>query len=487
MISDAINKLFPYFEDYFQSFGNLSLLEIQRHFKSYHQNASKAFIKACTKETTRLYGKTNALLLEKALASGGACYFANHGGFENHPQLIASTLSACSYESLEGGHIHPIFACTTIGSRSPTVPSGMLSGRLGANFKRLESQFYSSKYKDTLLKNLPLLDVQAIDKAVKQAKNKGFFKTEIATFETIKPLLYAYKGHNILDVGALFNTAAYSAFLPDNIISRTLFLDIDKIATELLIEDLLNPKSFISIIINKPEALKKILQSLCGVAGCWSADLLFNDLSDPKTCTGTVLFYELNKKGRKIPLKIVEKNQNLFLCGQHEVFKLIPEVLYQKLKDQKIIPCLYTLQTNLAFTHNLALTGGIFMRTYFEAMTIKSVEILKTYGYDYQKQLNVQPLIMASSMPLPFLYRVNSTELIHDPLAKINQVHPLALLDLFSFRIEKEDLKKLMSAKLNECKYATACDLLLEYGNKDMILENLTEITENRNKGLMLN
>ena len=44
-----------------------------------------------------------------------------------------------------------------------------------------------------------------------------------------------------------------------------------------------------------------------------------------------------------------------------------------------------------------------------------------------------------------------------------------------------------MSAKLNECKYATACDLLLEYGNKDMILENLTEITENRNKGLMLN
>lgn len=103
MICDAINKLFPYFEGYFQKFGNLSLLEIQRHFKSFRQNPSDAFVNICIKEAARLYGKTNALLLKKALYMGNACYFANHGGFENHPQLIASTLSACSYEALEGG------------------------------------------------------------------------------------------------------------------------------------------------------------------------------------------------------------------------------------------------------------------------------------------------------------------------------------------------------------------------------------------------
>ena len=28
MICDALNKLFPYFEDYFQKYGDLSLLEI---------------------------------------------------------------------------------------------------------------------------------------------------------------------------------------------------------------------------------------------------------------------------------------------------------------------------------------------------------------------------------------------------------------------------------------------------------------------------
>lgn len=44
-----------------------------------------------------------------------------------------------------------------------------------------------------------------------------------------------------------------------------------------------------------------------------------------------------------------------------------------------------------------------------------------------------------------------------------------------------------MSAKLNECKYATACDLLLEYGSKELILENLTEIKENRRQGIILN
>ena len=105
MICDAINKLFPYFEDYFQKYGNLSLLEIQRYFKSYRQEPSDAFVNACIKEAARLYGKNNTLLLKKALCMGNACYFANHGGFENHPQLIASTLSACSYEALEGGHI----------------------------------------------------------------------------------------------------------------------------------------------------------------------------------------------------------------------------------------------------------------------------------------------------------------------------------------------------------------------------------------------
>lgn len=487
MICDAINKLFPYFEDYFQKYGNLSLLEIQRYFKSYRQEPSDAFVNACIKEAARLYGKNNALLLKKALCMGNACYFANHGGFENHPQLIASTLSACSYEALEGGHIHPVFACTAIGSHSPTVPSGMLSGRIGTNFKRIKCQFYPNKYRDILLKNLPALKKQNIDKAILQAKNKGFFKAEIANFETLKPLLYAYKNHNIIDIGALFNTAAYSAFLPDKIASRVLFLDIDRIATELLIEDLSDDSSFISIIINHHEALKKILNALSGVSGCWSANLLFNNEADPKTCTGSVLFYELSPKGRKLPLKIIERNKEFFLSGQNESFRLSAEVLSQKLKSQEIIPCIYALQTNLAFTHNLSLTGGIFMRTYFEKMTTKSVEILKNYGYDYQNILNIQPLTMVSSMPLPFLYRVDKSELTADPLAKINQFHPLTLLDLFSFRTEKENLKKIMSAKLNECKYATACDLLLEYGSKEVILENLTEIIENRKQGLLLN
>ena len=442
MICDAINKLFPYFEGYFQKFGNLSLLEIQRHFKSFRQNPSDAFVNICIKEAARLYGKTNALLLKKALYMGNACYFANHGGFENHPQLIASTLSACSYEALEGGQIHPVFACTTIGSYSPTVPSGMLSGRLGANFKRIRCQFYSNKFRDTLLKNLPPLKSQNIDKAILQAKNKGFFKTEIAAFEALKPLLYAYKNHNIIDIGALFNTAAYSAFISDGIANRTLFLDIDKIAAELLIEDLYADNSFISIIINHHEALKKILNALSGVSGCWSSSLLFNNEIDPKTCTGSVLFYELNSKGRKLPLKIIEKNKEFFLCGQNESFRLEAEVLCQKLKSQEIIPCIYTLQANLAFTHNLSLTGGIFMRTYFEKMITKSVEILKNYGYDYQNILNIQPLTMVSSMPMPFLYRVDIGELAADPLAEINQFHPLGLLDLFSFRTEKTHLKK---------------------------------------------
>ncbi len=487
MICDAVNKLFPYFESYFQKFGNLSLLEIQRYFKSCRQNPSDAFVNACVKEAARLYGQTNALLLKKSLSIGSACYFANHGGFENHPQLIASTLSACGYEALEGAQIHPVFACTSIGSYSPTVPAGMLSGRIEINFKRIKCQFYSNKYRDTLLKNLPPLKKQDIDKAMLQAKSKGFFKTEIATFETIKTLLYAYKNYNIIDIGALFNTAAYSAFLPDNIANRALFLDVDKIATELLIEDLSNENSFISIIINNHEALKKILKDLSNVSGCWSSNLLFKNEIDPKTCSGSVLFYELNQKGRKSPLKIIEKNNEFFLCGQKEIFKLTSDVLCQKLKSQEIIPCIYTLQTNLAFTHNLALTGGIFMRIYFEKMTTKSVEILKGYGYDYQNILNIQPLTMVSSMPLPFLYREDIKELTADPLAKINQFHPLSLLDLFSFRMEKKNLEKIMSVKLNECKYATACDLLLEYGSKEIILDNLSEIIENRKQGILLN
>ena len=67
MICDAVNKLFPYFESYFQKFGNLSLLEIQRYFKSCRQNPSDAFVNACVKEAARLYGQTNALLLKKSL------------------------------------------------------------------------------------------------------------------------------------------------------------------------------------------------------------------------------------------------------------------------------------------------------------------------------------------------------------------------------------------------------------------------------------
>ncbi len=486
MLCDTVNKIFPWFNDYFEKYGELSLCEVQRNFKQTTLCPSDEFILKCVSYTQNVYGYSIAQKLKQTLEKGYCAYFANHGGFENHPQLISSTLCALAYEILTEKNIHPIFACTSIGAQNPTLPTGFISSQLSDNFKRKKACLYSSKYRDVLLNNLPKLDNEKFLKVLKSAQEKGFSNKEIAALKKLSPVFRSFNQRELIYSSSIFNSAAYSYFMPSEPETKAIFLDIDKIGTELLTDDLKDDHSFISKLIDNKNVLEQILFSLCNVSGCWSEDLIHFKTGTSYKSMGSILFFEISETGRKSPLRLLKKDNNdYYLKGERLFFKLQREEINSLLISGDIIPGIYVLQSNIAFTHNLSLTGGIFMRTYFEAMVQATIKAFLKAGIDFSFIAAKQKLTMVSSMPLPFYIREDNCNQ-NTVLDKLNEVHPISLLDLFCKKLDISTIEKMMSVKLKEIKEASACDLLLEYGSYNLIKDNIQEILEYRASGFIL-
>ncbi len=382
--------------------------------------------------------------VERMLLKPRHFFVANHGGIENHPQLIAaSLLTQCAAATL--GEDNFIFSCNLIHPQNQTAPLGFYlpadnTQPLGSD---IALNFISRRYNNSFIYSIPALNAQETAKKLtpKLAQLELDSKRQAALLKWRLP-----PGVDFCAQGALHNTKLYAHFL-QAAGNKTYFINEERVALKLLLNYLNDPHSLLFKLLFTPDVLLALMRALAGAANAWDAQALF--CGSLRECEdflhthdlrhfGTALFYFINERGDRHCMILHQEGNQLTLRARNAAFALKPEVLYAALEQGRLLPNLFLVYFILSLCAHATLIGGPFFAVYSQPMLTLPAQILKH-----------------SSVPLPQANLLQSFILPFKVQDHKTRPHALLQSDLMLLPpLEQHLLEKLMHQSL-----ASAADL----------------------------
>ena len=333
-----------------------------------------------------LLGKEIAEKLRVRLASNANLLTANHHCANISDLPVQGTIAFALSEKTDA--VVVVFAFGDIPLNNSRYPRGILF----ANDIKLP--VFPDKWKNTLVSVAPAFTAEFVHKAIQRAEkllNEG--QITCKQFDTSKFFLQTmYLNHKVLSCKSYSDQAV----IISNIVWKKLFaedaalhnlelvhLEIEKIVAEILILDLDNKQSLAYQMFFNNSLLWSLLNELDGKNGCWCEEKLknltldnFQDNSDSDSSvgSGTVFFWGIDTKGRRIPLYLTQENHyELYLTGisdSSEKFCLAftPESIKDALKKKLIISSLFTSFAVVSFARGYKCYGGFMQVDYLTEM-----------------------------------------------------------------------------------------------------------------------
>ena len=153
-------------------------------------------------------------------------------------------------------------------------------------------------------------------------------------------------------------------------------LQVEEVATGLLVRDLESGTSLVSALLFSPGVRGRVLRALDGRRGCWSTEelrrrLRSGDRSEPRG--GTHFFWGVDREGRRYPLLVEEVSGEASLVGldgfgELHRFGLAPSVLLAALEAGSILPSMLTCFAALSFARGVVCLGGYYQAEYLPLM-----------------------------------------------------------------------------------------------------------------------
>ncbi|WP_084960758.1 hypothetical protein [Thermoactinospora rubra] len=141
--------------------------------------------------------------------------------------------------------------------------------------------------------------------------------------------------------------------------ARLVQLAIEPICAALLDRDLRDPGSLVHQLFFVPRVREALLDGLDGAPACWSRE----------PSRGTVFFWGLSTAGRRVPLRLDgELLTGVDERGRRLTWKFHPDELVPALREQRLLPSLFTCFAVLAFARGLGCVGGYYQVGYLPAM-----------------------------------------------------------------------------------------------------------------------
>jgi hypothetical protein len=162
-------------------------------------------------------------------------------------------------------------------------------------------------------------------------------------------------------------------------------LQVEPVCAALLATDLFDPTSLAHTLLFAPEVRDRLLAGLDGAVACWRQDELGRRLhgagGEGHGAGGTVFFWGLSDRGRRIPLALDRDGASLRLSGVDERgrrwdWDLTPDGLASGLRDGRLLPSLFTCFAVLAFARGLGCIGGYYQVEYLPVMQRGIVDAL---------------------------------------------------------------------------------------------------------------
>ncbi|NTV42935.1 MAG: hypothetical protein HGA63_06505, partial [Syntrophobacteraceae bacterium] len=346
---------------------------------------------------TPLLGEAAASKAARDLEEHPVVLTANHHGVDYFAQSVQGTLLFSLMKQNAGDSLTtvPVFSCGNIPMNNLTYPLGMLIYQLREDYmkdapKRLP--IFPDRHKRTMVSTASGCDRAMVDRAVKRVEGmsrNGEMPQELAACAR-EMLLNDYGDPSVMGLSSyseqsvVLNQRTWKRLFSDPHSAPDLaYLELEKLVRMLLEVDLLNRESLAWKVMFDPELRGHILEGLDGHRICWHQRNLSRRLRTacgdhaeqiPSNGCGTLFFWGVDGSGRKIPLIIERDDQGkerlrgLDDRGTIWDFPFSPAALLESMRENRLIPSLFTCYLTVALARGVVCLGGYYQAEYLPAI-----------------------------------------------------------------------------------------------------------------------
>ena len=330
---------------------------------------------------------------------------ANHHGIDTFAQSTQSNLLFSMRKKADGklARTVPVLACGSIPLNNLTYPRGLLiyaSTAASGDGEVCKLPLFPDSYKRKLVSVAGPFTEEMLKRARVRAK-KIFENNQLvgALESALNTVLDDFSG-----IGQAFPSYSKQAtvvnyrfwrhlFRNQSCGSELVYIELESIASRLLLKDLGDDSTISHQLMFDPGLREQLIENLDGQRGCWHYEKLLrrcfssvaaDGLNETDSAQGTMFFWGVDAKGRKIPLCIMDDNHGMGVAlrglddsGQLWTNPFTPAGIARGLQDGRLLPSIFTSYLLISIARGISCIGGYYQADYLPIMRKAVIETLR--------------------------------------------------------------------------------------------------------------
>lgn len=321
----------------------------------------------------------DALAAQTAECFPAAALTANHHGVDCFAQSVQGNLLYRELLRARGVNspVIPVLACSSVPMDNSSYGKGLLLFDTLDHVHPLRLPILPNKVNDSIVGLYPAMEEAAVRKAIDSLNNEKYVMRLSEKMRNAARHILAdhYLSPEVMTLGSYSqqSTAINYRLTKEAIGCGFAYVDMEKVASELIAKDLTDESSLIYRILQERSLRTAVLERLNGATGCWDKAAL---RSGKLTLGGTAFFWAVDKKWTRTPMMAEEEGIKNLKSGEMIRWEEIGEALNQG----RIYPALLLCFTALLFARGIRCFGGYFQPEYLRVMKEGLMQALRDAG-----------------------------------------------------------------------------------------------------------
>lgn len=392
------------------SYGRLPIRDYLTRLSRFRQSSCQGradLFEAVRDYASPLLGESLAERAANDLAHTPVVLTANHHGVDFFAQSLQSSLAFAMRvgDAATRPSTVPVFACGAIPLNNLTYPRGLLiyrGGRNAAPLWPIKLPVFPDRCKHDLVSNASGFDKTMLHRTshrVQRLVAEGRIASDLqSSLQSILQTDYADPSvlaeHGYSEQAVMLNRRIWKRlFRNPEAAPDLVYLEIEKIAARLLRDDLANTGSLAWRVLFQCDVRDSVLADLDGQRACWDLRALDARAGGGATSSGrpsagagcgTVFFWGIDEKKRRVPLSLRPGNPGMLVGvgerGERSEMPLEPARVCAALKEQELLPSLFTSYLCIALARGVTCVGGYYQAEYLPVMQRAVADALSRCG-----------------------------------------------------------------------------------------------------------
>ena len=331
---------------------------------------------------------------------------ANHHGIDTFAQSTQSNLLFSMRKKADGNPVKtvPVLACGSVPMNNLTYPRGLLvyaGSPASGDGVVSKIPLFPDSYKRRLVSIVGPYTADMLGRSrARVTKLVGSDKLDPALEPALNQVFDDFES-----IGTEFPGYSRQATHANHRIWRRLFqdrpcqselvyIDLENIVSRLLEKDLFDESTICHQLIFDPELRRRLIENLDGQRGCWQYEKLLsrcsgmsdgNGSNSSEAAQGTMFFWGVDAKGRKIPLCIIEdvtgtgtELRGIEDSGQAWTIPFNAADIARGLQDGRLLPSIFTSYLLVSIARGISCIGGYYQAEYLPIMKTAVVDALRS-------------------------------------------------------------------------------------------------------------